>query len=51
VAGTLHPWTVGIEEEKMLLDRRNWSVANRIELVGLLSITDVRRLLDHQPRG
>src|SRR4051812_32407660 len=25
------PWTVGIEEEAMLLDPGNWSVANRIE--------------------
>jgi glutamate---cysteine ligase / carboxylate-amine ligase len=30
-AGANHPWTVGVEEELMLLDARTWSAANRIE--------------------
>jgi len=30
VAGE-HPWTVGVEEELMLLDPRDWSLANRID--------------------
>src|SRR3954469_17452871 len=27
------PWTVGVEEEVMLLDARTWSLANRIDEV------------------
>jgi glutamate---cysteine ligase / carboxylate-amine ligase len=30
-AATARPWTVGIEEELVLLDRRSWSAANRID--------------------
>jgi carboxylate-amine ligase len=30
-AAAERPWTVGIEEEAMLLDPRDWSVANRID--------------------
>jgi glutamate---cysteine ligase / carboxylate-amine ligase len=30
-AGGSRPWTVGIEEEVMLLDDRTWSVANRFD--------------------
>src|SRR5215208_1454101 len=30
-AATVSPWTVGIEEEVMLLDPVTWSVANRID--------------------
>ena len=29
--GALRPWTVGLEEEVMLLDPRDWTLANRIE--------------------
>jgi glutamate---cysteine ligase / carboxylate-amine ligase len=32
-AGVDRPWTVGVEEEVMLLDARTWSIANRIEEV------------------
>jgi glutamate---cysteine ligase / carboxylate-amine ligase len=32
-AGTERAWTVGIEEEVMLLDPRDWAVANRIDAV------------------
>ena len=30
-AGGSRPWTVGIEEEVMLLDDTTWSVANRFD--------------------
>ena len=30
-AAAVSPWTVGVEEEVMLLDPRTWSVANRID--------------------
>ena len=30
-AGAERPWTVGLEEEVVLLDPRDWSVANRID--------------------
>jgi carboxylate-amine ligase len=29
-AGAEHPWTVGLEEEVLLLDPRDWSPANRV---------------------
>ncbi|HEY3190797.1 MAG TPA: YbdK family carboxylate-amine ligase [Solirubrobacteraceae bacterium] len=36
-AGAERPWTVGMEEEVMLLDPRTWSVANRIDdVLGVL---------------
>jgi carboxylate-amine ligase len=30
-AAAVSPWTIGVEEEVMLLDPRTWSVANRID--------------------
>jgi carboxylate-amine ligase len=36
-AGAERPWTVGVEEEVMLLDARTWSVVNRVDdVLGVL---------------
>src|SRR4051812_46970740 len=41
-AAAAHPWTVGVEEEVMLLDARRWSLANRIDDVLAVLADDVR---------
>jgi carboxylate-amine ligase len=40
-AGADRPWTVGIEEEVMLLDPSDWSVANRVDDVLALLPPDI----------